>query len=101
DLPPAHPQHAAVEEHVLAAGQLRVEAGPDFEQAAEPAADLRPPRRRLHDPREDLQERALAGPVAADDPDHLARLHLEAHLPQRPELAGGRGWGAAATAGQP
>ena len=38
--------------------------------------------------RQDLQQRALAGPVAADDADHLARLDLEGDVLQRPEVLG-------------
>ena len=34
---------------------------------------------------EDLQQRALAGAVAADDADHLAALDLEADVLERPE----------------
>ena len=39
---------------------------------------------RLGDPAEDLQERRLAGAVAADDADHLARLDLEGDVPRAP-----------------
>jgi hypothetical protein len=40
DLGPTHPEHRAAEEDVLTAGQLRVEASADLEQAADapPAA---------------------------------------------------------------
>ena len=40
---------------------------------------------RLGDPREHLQQRPLAGAVAADDADHFARGHLERHVVQRPQ----------------
>ena len=36
--------------------------------------------------REDLEQRALAGAVAADDADHLAALDLEGDVLERPEL---------------
>ena len=39
------PRIGAVEEDVLAAGELRVEAGADLEQAADAAADLGAARR--------------------------------------------------------
>ena len=77
DLAAAHAQDRAVEVDVLAAGQLGVEAGADLQQAADAAAELDLAGRRLGDPREDLQQRALAGAVAADDADDLARLDLE------------------------
>ena len=35
--------------------------------------------------REDLEQRALAGAVAADDAQRLAVLDLEVDVPQRPE----------------
>ena len=79
------PEDRAVQVDVLAAGQLGVEAGADLEQAADAAADVDAPLRRLGDPREDLQQRALAGPVAADDADHLAFADLEGGIPQCPE----------------
>ena len=41
DLAPPHPEDRAVQEDVLAPGQLRVEAGADLEQAADAPADLR------------------------------------------------------------
>ena len=39
----AHPEDRAVQEHVLAPGQLRMEAGPDLEETADAAANLRSP----------------------------------------------------------
>ena len=44
---------------------------------------------RLGDRDEDLEQRALARAVAADDADDLALLDLERDVSQRPEL---RGW---------
>ena len=44
-----HAQDGAVEENVFAAGQLGVEAGADFEQAADPAPDFNPSGGRLGD----------------------------------------------------
>ena len=41
---------------------------------------------RLGDAAQDLEQRALAGTVAADDADDLALLDLEAHILERPEL---------------
>ena len=40
DLPAAHAEDRAVEENVLAAGQLRVKAGADFQQARDPALEM-------------------------------------------------------------
>ena len=72
DLGAAHAEDGAVEEDVLAPGQLRVEAGPDLEQRADPAGHLGPAGARLGDPREQFQQRALAGAVVADQADRFA-----------------------------
>ena len=72
---------------VLAAGQFGVKAGADLEQAGDAAADQRRgPRVGSVMRLEDLQQRALAGAVAADDAEHLAALDLEADILERPEL---------------
>src|SRR5262249_33920200 len=39
---------------------------------------------------ENLEQRALARAVAADDADHLARMNLERHVAERPERARGQ-----------
>ncbi len=70
-----------------------MEAGTDFQQRADAAADLRVPSRRLDDARQHLEQRALAGAVAADQADHFARLDVEGDAVQGPEavlLAPGR-----------
>ena len=69
----AHPEDRAVQIDVLAAGQLGMEAGADFEQRSHPAVDLDAAFGRLGDSRQDLEQRALAGAVAADDPDDFSR----------------------------
>ena len=40
----------------------------------------------LGDAAENLEQRALAGSIASDDANHLALLHLEAYILQRPEF---------------
>ena len=85
-LGPRHAEDGAVQEHVLAAGQLGMEAGADLEQAGHPALDRDPPLGRLGDARQDLEQRRLARAVVADDADHLAALDLEIDVAQRPEL---------------
>ncbi|CAA9406152.1 MAG: hypothetical protein AVDCRST_MAG64-1988 [uncultured Phycisphaerae bacterium] len=88
DLGAAHPEDRAVEEDVLAAGQLGVEAGADLQQRRDPPAEHRPALARLGDAAEDFQQRALAGAVAPDEADHLAAVHLERGVLQRPERLG-------------
>ena len=63
-----------------------MEAGAHLEQAADPAAHHDLPLGRRRDLGEDLQERALARPIAADDADRLSRLNGEVHVPEGPEL---------------
>ena len=43
---------------------------------------------RLGDAREDLEQRALAGAVAADDADDLAALDFEGDVTEGPEIFG-------------
>src|SRR5271157_6511863 len=85
DLPPRHAEDAAVEKDVLAAGELGMEPGADFQQAGNTPANLDLAGRRPGDPRQDLQQCALAGSVAADDADHLARTDVKIHVLDGPE----------------
>ena len=84
DLPSAHAQNAAVQVDVFPPGQLRMKAGSDLEQAADPAAERRTARRRLGDPTQDLEQRRLAGSIAADDADDLSGLDLEGDVLECP-----------------
>ena len=74
DLGAAHAEDRAVEIDVLAAGQFGMKAGADFQQARDAAAQGDAPGGRLGDAAEDLEQRALAGAVAADDAEDLALL---------------------------
>ena len=85
DLVAAHAEDGAVEEDVLAPGQLRMEAGPDLQQRADPAGHLGIAGARLGDPREQFQHRALAGAVVADQADRFAAVDLEGDVSERPE----------------
>ncbi len=87
DLAPLHPEDRAVEEDVLAPGELGVEARPDLEDAADAAAD----RQAVPSVGGVIRVRSfssvdLPGAVAPDEPDDLARLDLERDVLQRPEL---------------
>ena len=86
DLSALHPEDRAVEEDVLAPGELRVEPGSDLEQAAHAAADDRATRSRGRDACEHFQQRRLARAVASDDAEHLALRNGEAHVTERPDL---------------
>ena len=80
-----HPEDRAVHVHVLEPGQLGVEPGADFEQGPDVARHLDPPRGGRRDAAEDLQQRALARAVLADDPHGLALGDVEAQVVERGE----------------
>ena len=65
-------EQQGVEEDVLAAGQLVVEAGAELEDRRDPPAHRDRSAGRAEDPRDHLEQRALAGAVVADDADGLA-----------------------------
>ena len=71
DLRALHAQDGAVEIDVLAPGQLGVEAGAHFQQRANPPVDFAVAFGGVGDAREDLEQGALAGPVAPDDAEDL------------------------------
>src|SRR5271166_1108082 len=85
DLAPRHAQDAAVQENVLAAGELGMEPGTDLQQAGNTPMNVDLTGGRPGDSREDFQERALAGTVAADNPDHPPLRDLEIHVLECPE----------------
>ena len=62
-----------------------MKAGADFEKAADASVKLDLARGRVGDLREDLQEGAFAGAVAADDADDFAFLNVEGDVAQSPE----------------
>ena len=86
DLGLVHAEDRPVQVHVLATGQLGVEPGAHLEQAADTAPQPDLAGRRRRDPGEQLQQGALARPVAPDEPQHLALVHVEAHVLEGPEL---------------
>jgi hypothetical protein len=83
DLDTAHAQDGSVQVDVLAAGQLGMKPRADLEKRPYAPVNLGKPPRRLRDPRQDLQQRALTRAVGADDPHDLARANLEVHVPKR------------------
>ncbi len=85
DFALAHAQDRAAQIDILAAGQLGMKAGADFEQAADASANLREAGRRARDARKHLQQRRLAGAVAADQADDFALRDVKADVAQRPQ----------------
>ena len=76
----------AVEEDVLAPGEVGMEAGAELEQRADPAADVDAAVGRLDDPGDDPQQRALARAVAADERERAAGVDLERDVAERPHV---------------
>jgi hypothetical protein len=85
-FPTRHAEDGAVQEDVLAPGQLGMETGSDFEQAGYSTVEFHSPARRLQNARQDLEQGRLSGAVATDDADDLAALDLEIDVAQCPEL---------------
>ena len=86
DLGAAQALDRPVQVDVLAAAEVRVEAGAELEQRADAAVDLHGARRRLDDPGEHPQQRRLARAVAADQADGLAGRDLGRDVAQRPDV---------------
>src|SRR3569833_4567508 len=72
DLLLRKPQNSGVEIDILASGEFRRESGAEFEQRGTPAVHAHRSRRRTQNAGYDLQQRALAGAVRADNPERFA-----------------------------
>ncbi len=81
----AHAQDGAGEEGVLAAGELRVEAGADLEKATDASVDFGPAGGGAGDAREDLEQGGFAGAVAADEAEDFAFADVERDVFEGPE----------------
>src|SRR4026209_1577022 len=71
---------------VVVPRQVRVEPRAQRQQARDVTDDIDDALVRLDDPGEDLQERALAGPVRPDDREALAGRALERDVAECPEV---------------
>ena len=92
DLAAAHAEDRPVQVGVLEAGQLAVEPGADLEQRSDPAARPAPSLGRRGDVADDLEQRALACPVGADDAERLPASTGKRDVAQRPQLVHLRAW---------
>src|SRR5216117_547 len=81
----AHSKDAAVEVDVLAACQVGMKAGANFDQRSDPSPNVKVALGRLGDAGEDLEERCLACAVPADETDDLAGFYLEGDILERPQ----------------
>ena len=93
-------QDGAIEIDVLASGELGVEARAQLQQRGHAATNVDLASGGRERAAQDLQQRALAGAVTADDADGLAPAHGEVQPLQRPEFAEVLRWGAPHQTGQ-
>jgi len=80
------PKEGAVEVEVLAAGELGAEARPELDHGGDLSVDGAAALGGPEDAREDLQERALAGPIPPDDAHDLPGSHGERDPAKRPQV---------------
>ncbi len=73
DLALGQAEHDAVDEDVLAAGNLGMEAGAELDERGDRPLHRHRAGRRLRDAGHQLERRALARPVSADDAEGAAR----------------------------
>ena len=76
----------AVDENVLAAGELGIEASAQFQKRGYASARYYAARGRLKDTTDYLEQRALAATVRSHQTDHLAAVNAERDIPQCPEI---------------
>ena len=86
DLLAAQTHDGGIQEGVLAAGELGIEAGPKLQQGRHPSAQSHAAGGRGHGSGDDLQQGALARAVLAHDAEGGALFDLEADFPQGPEV---------------
>ena len=80
DLTTGQPQHDAVDEHVLATGDLRVEPGAQLDQCRYPSVHTHAAAGGFRDPGDELEQRALARTVSPDDPEARPFRHRHRHV---------------------
>ena len=86
DLPPAHAQANSAHADVLAPGVFRVEAGAQFQDGGNFAVDAHAAGGAVERAGQDLQQGALARPIAADHAHHLPAPNVEVDVLQRPKF---------------
>ena len=81
DLALGETEHDAVDEDVLASGDLGVEPRTQLDERRDSTVHHHRPRRRFRNAGHQLQHRALARPVAADDTERPPGRYREGHVP--------------------
>lgn len=79
-------KHAAGYKYIFSSGEHRIKTCSKCNQGANSATHLDAPGVRLDQPIQHPQQRRLARPIAADQPQALSPPQLEAHILHRPEL---------------
>src|SRR5262245_19551685 len=83
------PHHHPVEQDVPAGGKLRAKPDPGLDQRSNPTAHPDAALVDLVDPRDQLQQRALAGAVGSYDPEDLTAVDIEADVLEHRKTPGG------------
>ncbi len=86
DVGPAQPLDRAVQEDVLAPGEVEVEPRAELEERADPPFRTHRAGRRLDDPGDEPEQRRLPGAVPPDETDRLAASDGEGHVVERPHV---------------
>jgi hypothetical protein len=83
DLAAREAEHDAVDVDVLAAGDLRMKAGAQFDQRGDASVDRHLSGCRFEDAGDDFQQRRFSGAVASDHAERFAAMDRERDLAQR------------------
>ena len=86
DVPLSKAEDGAVQVDVLPAGEFRMEPSTQLEQGRQAAVDGGRSLVGPEDAGQHLEQRALAGSVAADDAERLSLLDVQGEVAQGPEL---------------
>src|SRR5262245_13671960 len=80
-----HSQDSAIQEYVLAPGQVRMKTGSNFQQRAQMTVNIYFSRRRFGYPSQNSKEGRLAGTITSDDPDDFAGLGIKTDVLESPK----------------
>ena len=86
DLALFHTHDRALQVHVLATGEIRMETRGDFDQRADATVHVTGAARRPQDSRQELQRGRFTCAVWSDDSEGLAPCYGKRHVFQRPEF---------------
>src|SRR5262245_57009374 len=81
-----HSEYSAVQKDIFSPSQLTMKSRSDFKQTGCPAAQCHAALGGFRDTAENLEQRAFACPVSADDTDNLSSFDVEANVLQSPKF---------------